>query len=237
MKTKVALVTGANRGIGFEVCRQLAQKGVLVILTSRDKSKGAHAAHQLSREGLGVVACELDVRNEATIQNAREFVETEYGHLDILINNAGGNYDSNHRPLGSDLKFARETFELNFFGAWAVCQIFYPLLRKSAAGRIVNVSSEAGSFQELSHYRGAAASYGLSKLALNGLTKKLAAEVMGSSILVNSVCPGYTVTDLTDHDQGARPVEEGAAGIVWVALLPNDGPTGLFFHDTHPIPW
>jgi NAD(P)-dependent dehydrogenase (short-subunit alcohol dehydrogenase family) len=237
----IVLVSGANRGIGFEVCRQLAQKNCFVLLGARDIQKGTIAAKTLVNEGLNVKKIPLDVTNIASITAAKNLVEDEYGLLDVLVNNAGGNYDYGITPSNSDLNFVKETLELNLLSVWQMIKSFLPLIQKSKQGRIVNVSSGAGSFSDRSSglftNSGSVAAYGVSKLALNGLTVKLAAELRSSNILINSVCPGFTATYAGAEAQGARPVKEGAASVVWGALIPNNGPTGGFFRDGKSIGW
>jgi NAD(P)-dependent dehydrogenase (short-subunit alcohol dehydrogenase family) len=238
---KTALITGANRGIGFEVCRQLGQKSWQVILTARDETKGQEAVSRLKKEGLSVAFLPLEVTDEDSIKSAAKMFEKGFGTLDALINNAGGNYDYGVTPTQSKPAFIRGTIELNLISAWLVTQAFLPFLLKSQSARIVNVASGAGSHADphfgLAINHGTVASYGISKLALNGLTVKLAEELKSKGVLVNSVCPGFTATYPGAETQGARPVEDGAAGVVWAATLENDGPTGGFFRDGKPIGW
>jgi NAD(P)-dependent dehydrogenase (short-subunit alcohol dehydrogenase family) len=229
----VALVTGANRGIGFEVCRQLASKGFIVLLTARDAAKAKPAAKQLVNAG-AVEPLPLDVDDASSIKNAQNEIATKYGHLDVLINNAGINYDTWQTAENADIdSTVKETITTNLLGPWRLCQAFLPLLRKSKAARIVNVSSESGS---LAHMGAGPPAYQVSKAALNALTRTLAGELRHAHILVNAVCPGWVATDM--GGAGApRSVEEGAAGIVWAATLPQNGPTGGFFRDGKPLPW
>lgn len=228
----VALVTGANRGIGLEVARQLAQKGMTVILGSRDIEKGQAAAKMLAMEGLKVLLRKLDVTEQESIDHLAAQVEEELGRLDVLINNAGILYDTWQQAINADFDIVREALETNTFGPWRVCKAFIPLMRRGNYGRIVNVSSEAGS---LTNMGGGTPAYSVSKAALNALTRMLAAELRGSGILVNSVCPGWVATEM--GGAGGRPVEQGAAGVVWAATLPDSGPTGGFFRDGKPLPW
>lgn len=228
----IALVTGANRGIGYEVCRQLAQQGYRVLLASRDTAKGEAAAQALQREGLNVAALTLDVSQPESITQARTIVERDEGRLDVLVNNAAINYDTWQRGVSADLNVVQETMETNVYGAWRMVQTFLPLLRKSAHGRIVNVSSESGS---LAGMGGGTPAYSMSKAALNALTRILAAELRGERILVNSVCPGWVATDM--GGSGGRPVRDGAASVLWAATLPDGGPTGGFFRDGKPLRW
>lgn len=230
--TGVALVTGANRGIGLEVCRQLAERGFAVTLTARDTAKGQAAAEQLRRAGLDVRSLQLDVTDESSIQAAGAAMDRAAGGLDVLINNAGILYDTWQRVLDADLGVVRQALATNTLGPWRVSQVFLPLLRRSRHGRIVNVSSGAGSFSSLD---GSTPAYALSKAALNALTCMLAAELRAAGILVNAVCPGWVETDM--GGAGGRPVSEGAAGVVWAATLPDNGPSGGFFRDGKPIRW
>lgn len=238
--TAVAMVTGANRGIGFEVTRQLAQGGLVVLLGSRDRDRGNAAAGTLAAAG-DIVPIRLDVTDQGDIDDARRFVEEQFGRLDVLVNNAGGYYDGDQTASTIDLDYVREAYELNVFGAWRMAQAFLPLLRRSDHPRIVNVSSAAGSFGAdggglAGGYGepGTLAAYGSSKAALNALTVKLAAELKDEGVLVNAVCPGYTATY---PGSGGRPIEEGAAAIVWAAALPDGGPSGGFFRDGEALPW
>jgi NAD(P)-dependent dehydrogenase (short-subunit alcohol dehydrogenase family) len=216
----VALVTGGNRGIGLEVCRQLARNGHEVILGSRDRAKGEAVAG-----GLRVV--QLDVADDASVRRAAEEIET----LDILVNNAAILYDTWARGVTADLDEVHEALETNLFGAWRTTQAFLPQLRRSAHARVVNVSSEGGSLASMG---AGTPAYSVSKAALNALTRVLAAELRADRVLVNTICPGWTDTDM---GQGGRPVAEGAASVVWACELPDDGPTGGFFRDGRPLPW
>jgi NAD(P)-dependent dehydrogenase (short-subunit alcohol dehydrogenase family) len=226
---QLALVTGANRGIGLEVCRQLAALGYALVLGSRDLAKGEAAARDISGE---VHPRQLDVADPESIERLRASVETDFGRLDVLVNNAAILYDTFQHAVDADLSVVHEALETNLFGAWRMCEAFIPLIRKSRHGRIVNVSSESGSLASMG---GGTPAYSVSKVALNGLTRMLAAELEGTGILVNSVCPGWVATDM--GGAGGRPVPEGAASVVWAATLPDGGPTGGFFRDGEPLPW
>jgi NAD(P)-dependent dehydrogenase (short-subunit alcohol dehydrogenase family) len=230
---RVALVTGAYRGIGLEVSRSLARLGFAVVLTARDSRKAEEAAAALKGEGLNVVPFPLDVTDRQSVEAARLFVEERFGRLDVLVNNAAILYDSWQRAETADLEIVREAFETNTLGAWRTAQAFVPLLRAGGHGRIVNVSSESGS---LSSMGGSTPAYSVSKTALNAVTRMLADELSPSHVLVNSVCPGWVATEMGGPD-APRSVEEGAAGIVWAATLPDDGPTGGFFRDGQPLAW
>lgn len=241
MSDSVALVTGANRGIGLEVCRQLAQQGKTVYLAARTRDRADAAAHTLSEEGLSVLPLTLDVTVSETIAGAVQTVEAAFGRLDILVNNAAVFTDWSETATNADLGIAHAVLETNLFGAWRVIQMFLPLLKHSPHPRIVNVSSGAGSHGDsqfgLTTGQGSVASYGISKAALNALTSKFAAELAGTGILVNAVCPGFTATAPGMEAMGARPVAESAVGIVWAATLPDDGANGGFFRDGKPLPW
>jgi NAD(P)-dependent dehydrogenase (short-subunit alcohol dehydrogenase family) len=223
----IAVVTGANRGIGLEVVRQLADAGHTVVLGARDLGKGEAAAAKLTG---AVHAVELDVADQRGSARLADVLADRFGRVDILVNNAAIHYDTWQSAIDADLSVVQEALNTNVFGAWHVTRALLPLLRRSEHGRIVNVSSEAGSLASMA---GWAPAYKVSKASLNALTRMWAAELPG--ILVNSICPGWVATDM--GGPGGRPVREGAAGIVWAAQLPDDGPTGGFFRDTHPIPW
>jgi NAD(P)-dependent dehydrogenase (short-subunit alcohol dehydrogenase family) len=229
---RVALVTGANRGIGFEISRQLGQRGYVVVLGSRDRERGEVAAARLRSEGLDVVGCQLDVADRASVESAVERMRREHGRLYAVVNNAAILYDTWQRGIDANLDEVREAFETNVLGAWRVVQATLPLLRASSTARIVNVSSGAGALTDMG---GGTPAYRTSKAALNALTRVLAAELRADRILVNAICPGWVATDM--GGAGGRPVSEGAAGIVWAVELPDDGPTSGFFRDGRPIAW
>lgn len=240
--TTIALVTGASHGIGLEVARQLAQHGMTVILTARSAATGEAAAKQLIGEGLEVLFKQLDVSSDESVHQLVSEVEQQFGRLDVLVNNAATNFDYEVQVLSADLDQARATFETNLFGTWRMSKTFLPLLQQSHHARIVNVGSGAGSFDApeglLANRVANLPAYSISKLALSGLTLKLAAALQGTNILVNSVCPGTTASyPGMETIPGARPVQQGAASIIWAATLPDDGPTGGFFRDGQPLPW
>ena len=231
---KVAVVTGGNRGLGLEACRQLARAGARVVLASRDPEKGETAAAALRGEGLDVTPHPLDVTDATSIERLARFVERQFGKLDILVNNAGVFEDSGARGTGalrSDPAIVRRTFETNTLGPLMVSQALVPLMQGS--GRVVNVSSGMGQLAEMN---GGYPGYRLSKAALNALTRILADELKGTGVKVNSVCPGWVRTDMGGADAPRTP-KQGAETIVWLATLPDDGPTGGFFRDKQPIPW
>lgn len=233
MKKKVVLVTGANRGIGREVCRQLAIDGYNVILTSRDPEKGKRAAEELQSEGLVLYYVQLDADDEQSVSNAARWVEGEFGELYALVNNAAINYDSAKRAVSVDMEKVRNTLQTNLLGPWRISQAFLPLLKRSESARIVNVSSGSGS---LSSMGGGTPAYGVSKAALNALTIKMADELRSEGILVNAVCPGWVRTDM-GGSAATRSVEQGAKSVIWAVTLPNDGPTGGFFRDGKKVEW
>jgi NAD(P)-dependent dehydrogenase (short-subunit alcohol dehydrogenase family) len=226
-------VTGSNKGLGFETCLRLAQLGLTVILSARDVIKGQVAAKQLVDKGLDVLFYQLDVSNQSNISRIARQIEQQFGRLDILVNNAAILYDTWQKAVDADLEVVNKALTTNLFGPWRLSQVCIPMMKRNKYGRIVNVSSGAGSL----HYMGAGTppAYSVSKAALNAITRNLAAELSGTSILVNSVDPGWVATDM--GGRGGRPVEEGAKGIVWAATLPDNGPTGGFFFDGKPAPW
>jgi NAD(P)-dependent dehydrogenase (short-subunit alcohol dehydrogenase family) len=225
-------VTGSNKGLGFETCLQLAQLGLTVILSARDVIKGQVAAKQLVDKGLDVLFYQLDVSSQSNISRIALQIDQQFGRLDILVNNAAILYDTWQKAVDADLEVVNQALTTNLFGPWRLSQLCIPMMKRNKYGRIVNVSSGAGSL----HYMGAGTpAYSVSKAALNAFTRILAAELTGTGILVNSVDPGWVATDM--GGRGGRPVEEGAKGIVWAATLPDNGPTGGFFFDGKPAPW
>jgi NAD(P)-dependent dehydrogenase (short-subunit alcohol dehydrogenase family) len=223
----VAVVTGGNRGIGYEVCRQLDALGYEVVLGSRDLAAGEKAAAEL-----GVVACQLDVVSDESVSAAAGFVRERFGRCDALVNNAAIHYDTWQRASDADLDVVHEAMETNLFGAWRCALDLLPLLRASDHGRIVNVSSGAG---QLSSRGAGTPAYQVSKAALNAFTRTLAAELRRDGVLVNAICPGWVATDM--GGPGGRPVADGAASVVWGVTLPDDGPTGGFFRDGRALDW
>jgi NAD(P)-dependent dehydrogenase (short-subunit alcohol dehydrogenase family) len=238
---QTALITGANKGIGFEIARQLGRRGMAVIVGARNPEKGAEAAASLKREGVDARAVTLDVTNQGTIDTAAREVEESFGKLDVLVNNAGIQIDRGLKPSEVPLDTLRRTYETNVVGPVAVTQAFLPLLKKSQAGRIVNMSTGLGSlsqnsdpdyaFFDVKHL-----AYNSSKTALNAITVQFAHELKDTRIKVNAADPGYTATDFNDY-KGTRTVEEGAAIAVRLATLDKGGPTGGFFNDAGPLPW
>jgi len=229
---RVALVTGGNRGIGLEVCRQLAEKGHRVILTARHSAKASAAAAKLRRGG-DVSPAVLDVTDARTIQLLARELASRGVHVDIVVNNAGILVGESRGVLETTDDDLRRSFDTNVVGAIAVSQAFVPGMIDRRYGRVVNVSSEAGQLSTMGTY---APAYSMSKSALNAFTRQLAAATRGKGILVNSACPGWVRTDM--GGAGApRSVEEGADTIVWLATLPASGPTGGFFSDRREIAW
>jgi NAD(P)-dependent dehydrogenase (short-subunit alcohol dehydrogenase family) len=235
MDRRVAVVTGGNRGIGFEICRQLARRGGLrVVLTARDATKGGEAAKKLRDEGLDVDFHALDVANGESIRAFAGWLESTRKRCDVLVNNAGVMADPRgSRVLDSRLQTWRETLDTNLIGPLMMIQALVPLMKKRRYGRIVNLSSGQGQLADMGPGTPA---YRVSKTALNALTRTLAADFQGGGILVNSMCPGWVKTDM--GGAGApRTVEQGADTAVWLATLPDGGPTGRFFRDRKSIPW
>jgi NAD(P)-dependent dehydrogenase (short-subunit alcohol dehydrogenase family) len=229
----VALVTGANRGIGREVARQLAERGYEVLLSARDGEKASVAAQELAESTGGVVRpLTLDVADPASIAAAAERVREEPGRLDVLVNNAGVGSDFGVAGVAPDFDAIQRALETNFYGAYRLTIALLELLRASEHPRIVNVSSGMGGVAEMG---GWSPGYRVSKAALNAMTRILSTELAGEGFLVNSACPGFVNTDMGGPMGAKKPVEEGAAGIVWLATLPDDGPTGGFFRDGKPI--
>jgi NAD(P)-dependent dehydrogenase (short-subunit alcohol dehydrogenase family) len=226
----IALVTGANRGLGREAERQLLAAGHTVVIAARDEGAARDTAVAL---GERAVPLRLDVTSAADIAAVAEELRRRFGHLDVLVNNAAIHYDTWQRAVGADLAVVREAAETNVYGPWQLTEALLPLLRAGSHQRIVNVSSGAGSLTEMTS--GSTPAYSRTKAALNALTRMLAADLRPEGILVNSVCPGWVATDM--GGPGGRPVAEGAAGIVWAATLPDDGPTGGFFRDGMAIDW
>lgn len=239
---KLALVTGANKGIGLEISRQLASHEFTVVLGARDESKGALASSRLRGEGLDALNVKLDVTHRATAEAAARFLDERYGRLDVLVNNAGvgEEFGQDTRPLAVTLTTLRATYETNVFGVVAVIQAFLPLLRKSAPARVINLSSTLGSLGTLSDstspfYGVNVLAYNSSKTALNAITVALAKDLAQDRVSVNSVCPGWVKTDL--GGQGApRTVQQGAAVAVKLATMASP-PTGKFLDDNGEIPW
>lgn len=229
----LALVTGANRGIGREVARQLAERGHRVILTARDEAKARAAADEISAStGGAVTPLQLDVADPESIDVAAAAMSLDPGRLDVLINNAGVGTDFGVAGAEPDFDAIQAALETNFFGAYRLTIALLPLLRASEHPRIVSVSSGMGGVAEMG---GWSPGYRVSKAALNAMTRILATELRDAGFLVNSACPGFVNTDMGGQFGAKKPVDEAAAGIVWLATLPDDGPSGGFFRDGKAI--
>lgn len=237
----IALITGANKGIGFEIARQLGALQTVVLIGARDEARGDQAADALRAQGLQAAALRLDVTDGAAIARVAIQIEEQYGRLDILVNNAGISSRFRVAPSEVTVDQMREVYDTNVFGVMAVTNEMLPLLRRSAAGRIVNMSSGLGSLTLNSDPRSEFGTYNIiayqsSKTALNAITIAYAKELRDSGIKVNAADPGFTATDLNNH-RGYRTVEQGAAVAVQLATLGADGPTGTFQDENGPIPW
>ena len=246
---QIALVTGANRGLGFEISRQLAKQGVTVLMGARNLESGETAAQTLRDKGLDVHAVKLDVTSVEDMDRLSRHIESEFGRLDVLVNNAAVLIDMNVAPTQLKEDILRQSFEVNFFGPYLLTQKMAPLLRKSDRGRVVNMDTGVASLTQLADPNSPlrediCPAYQTSKAALNALTLVFAKELAADGIKVNSACPGWVMTDmghedLPDYGDAARPktVEEGVDTPVWLATLPDDGPTGGFFTDREPRDW
>jgi NAD(P)-dependent dehydrogenase (short-subunit alcohol dehydrogenase family) len=237
---KIALITGANKGIGLEIARQLGRKGITVLIGARDDKRGQESANRLRDEGIDARFVQLDVTDQTTIDATAEYIEREFGRLDILVNNAAIAIDDGP-PSKLSIDALRRTYDTNFFGQFATLKAMLPLLRKSEAARIVNMSSSLGSLAQTGdpNFEFADANllaYNSSKTALNAMTVQFANELRGTPIKINSACPGYVATDMNNHG-GYRTVEQGAKVAVHLATLPADGPTGGFFNEDGALPW
>jgi NAD(P)-dependent dehydrogenase (short-subunit alcohol dehydrogenase family) len=223
----IAVVSGANRGIGGETARQLAERGYEVIVTARDEQ----AARAMADE-IGGTALQLDVSDPGSIARAAAAIADDPGSLDVLVNNAGIGSDFGVAGTEPDFDAIQRALHTNFFGAYRLSIALLPLLRRSEHPRIVNVSSGMGAINEMG---GWSPGYRVSKAALNAMTRILATELEGDGVKVNSACPGLVATDMGEQFGASKPVEDGAAGVVWLATLPDDGPTGGFFRDGRQI--
>ena len=234
---KIALVTGGNRGIGKEICRQLAQKGLHVMLGSRSQSQGEQAAAELAESGLEVEVVTLDVSDKASIAHAVEQITQTHGQLDVLVNNAGVFLDNEAEAHGSALHIQaqtlEDTFRTNLYGPLQLIQACIPLMQARGYGRIVNLSSGMG---QLANMGGGSTAYRLSKTALNALTRIVAAELTDPNLKINALCPGWVKTDM-GGENATREVAQGADTAVWLATLAEDGPSGKFFRDRQVLDW
>ncbi len=236
----IALITGANKGIGYEIARGLGAKKIVVLIGARDEARGQAAAAKLKGEGIDARFVPLDVTNNETIARAARWIADQFGHLDILVNNAGiGEWG--FKPSEVDLAKVREVYDTNLFGPMAVTQAMLPLLRQSKHGRIVNVSSSLGSLSmgadsksPISQFL--ALGYNTSKTALNSMTVQFANELRGTPLKVNAVCPGYCATDINGHS-GPRTAAQGAIAAIRYATLGDEGPSGGLFDENGPVAW
>lgn len=241
---KIALITGANKGIGFETARRMGKQGITILVGARDKGRGKEAEANLRSEGVNAHFLELDVSSKLSLEAAVQGIEATYGRLDILVNNVGavlGSPDELALPSHTDVNTLRQTFEINFFSMFSVTKALLPLLRKAPAGRIVNLSSALGSLTQQSDpinefYQHKLLAYNASKTAVNALTVHFAYEFKDTTIKINSADPGFTATDLNGF-QGTRTVEQAATIVVQLANLPDDGPSGGFFGEHGVVSW
>ena len=229
----VAVVTGGNRGIGFEICKELSKVGCRVVLTSRDEEHGKQAAAKLGADKKNIVYHKLDVTDSKDIETLRDWILKMYGRVDILINNAGVYLDEGTSVFNVDEKIVKETLDVNFYGAFNMCRALVPIMRQNGYGRIVNISSGYGAMSEMAGYH---AAYRISKAALNALTLIMADELRDGNLKVNAVCPGWVNTDMGGK---TAPVsaEKAAKDIVHVALMDKEGDTGSFYRYKKPIEW
>ena len=235
----VALITGANKGIGFEIARGLGARKIVVLVGARDEGRGKAAADKLKGEGIDARAVPLDVTNPDSIARTAQWIKDQFGRLDILVNNAG--IADWGKPSDVDLAKVREVYDTNVFGPMATTQAMLPLLRQSPRGRIVNVSSHLGSMAAASDPKSPisqflALGYNTSKSALNSMTVQFANELRQTPIKVNAICPGYCATDLNGNS-GPRSAAQGAVVAIKYAPIPDDGPSGGYFDDNGPIAW
>jgi NAD(P)-dependent dehydrogenase (short-subunit alcohol dehydrogenase family) len=236
----IALISGANKGIGFEIARGLGAKKITVLVGARDEARGQTAVEKLRSEGADARIVKLDVTARGTIERAAEWIEKEFGRLDILVNNAGV-AEFGTKPSDVDLAKVREVYETNFFGPVTLIQRMLPLLKKSKHGRIVNVSSSLGSLTLSSDLNSPfadflALGYNTSKSALNSMTIQFAKELKDTPIKVNAICPGYCATDINGNS-GPRSAAQGAVAAIQYATIGDDGPTGGYFNDEGRVPW
>lgn len=230
---QIAVVTGANRGLGLEIARQLAARSMHLVMTARSQQLADTAVASVRNGGGDASAFVMDVRDADAASRLANHVHERFGRVDVLVNNAGVSLDRDVRGLHVDLDIVRETMEVNVYGPLRLCQAIIPLMRGRNFGRVVNLSSELGSLSEMDAGRLA---YRMSKAALNAMTRVLAAELIGTDVLVNVMCPGWVRTDM-GGPRAPRSREVGADTAVWLATLPADGPRGGFFQDRSPHAW
>jgi NAD(P)-dependent dehydrogenase (short-subunit alcohol dehydrogenase family) len=231
--TPIAVVTGANRGLGLEIARQLAARSMHVVMTARSVELADAAVAQVRAQGGDASAFVIDVRDEDAGTRLATHLRERFGRVDVLINNAGVSLDRHEPGLRVDLALVRQTMEVNVYGALRLCQALIPAMVARGYGRVVNLSSELGALNEIDALRLA---YRMSKASLNVVTRVLAAEIEGTGVLVNSMCPGWVSTEM-GGTRAPRSVEQGADTAVWLATLPDDGPNGGFFQDRRPHAW
>lgn len=241
---KIALITGVSRkeGIGFETARQLGLQQYKIVISARELAKAKTLSAELTLLGIDADAVEIDITNDASVSAAAKDLETKHGKVDVLINNAGLMVQSAATVADKNLAELSQELETNVAGTWRITQAILPLLARSNHARIVNISSSMGSITEpgwglLDYNRSPIPAYSITKLALNGLTIKMAKDFKDQHILVNAVCPGFTATYPGMEKMGARPVSESVKGVVWAATLEDDGPTGQFFRDQKTVTW
>jgi NAD(P)-dependent dehydrogenase (short-subunit alcohol dehydrogenase family) len=233
-RPRIAVVTGGNKGIGFEICRQFAARGINVVLTARSRRRGARAASKLQGEGLNVIFHPLDVTVPAEVQALARYLDATHGRCDVLVNNAGIALDRySMSVLDTPPRLFQDTLDTNFYGPLRLCQALMPMMLRRRYGRVVNLSSGLGQLEDMED---GSAAYRVSKTALNALTRMAAAAADNRNVLVNSMCPGWVRTDMGGPN-AARGVEKGAETAVWLATLPDGGPSGGFFRDRKPIAW
>ena len=249
VEPKIAMVTGANRGLGFEISRQLGKKGITVLMGARNSEKGEQAAKTLRGEGLETHAIALEVTDSASIASAVERIRSDFGKVDVLVNNAAVLLDIGIQPSDVKEEMLRSTFEVNFFGPYRLTQQLVPLLKKCRRGRIVNLGTQVASLNQLADPNSPlrediCPAYQTSKTALNAMTLVFAKELKEFGIKINSVCPGWVMTDmghddLPDYGDAVRPMspQEAVEKLIWLTELPDDGPTGGFFSEGRSVPW
>jgi NAD(P)-dependent dehydrogenase (short-subunit alcohol dehydrogenase family) len=230
---RVAVVTGANRGLGRAIARGLAEQGLHVVVTARSDHAAQLTAEELAKDGLSVSAHQLDVTDPASVVRVMADTGFTYGRLDVLVNNAGVAIDRGQAARTADLEKVRATFDANVLGAWRCCTAAIPEMHENGYGRIVNVTTHMSRFAELGT---GSVAYRVSKTALNALTCVLAAELQEANILVNAASPGKVNTRLA-YGKADRSPEEAADTFVWLATLPDDGPTGQLFYNRQPLAW
>jgi len=237
---KIAIVTGANRGIGLEICKQLLMQGYYVVLTARNVDKGQTEVENLTSISSNIEFFKLDVQQQHDVDSLYEYINEKFSRCDVLVNNAGifpdpRNDLENSWPsiLTADIETIQNGIDCNTYGTLRLCQAFIPLMKKNNYGRVVNLSS---GMAQLSDMNGCCPGYRISKTAINVITRIIADELTEENILINSMCPGWVKTDMGGQD-ATREIPEGADTAIWLSMLPDDGPSGKFFRDRQVIPW